>query len=248
MDADEYELMFEAENSHWWYTGMASIVRAVLESRYARGEGLSILDAGCGAGGAMSWLSDYGRVTGLDFSAHALRYSRMRGHERLVQASVTEIPFAAETFDLVVSLDVLYFMHVRDEQALQEFLRILVPGGRVLLRLPAYDWLRGAHDRKVSTAHRYTRKEAVEKLRRSGMTPEYVTYANTLLFPAVVVKRVLDRLLSAPPSSDLALDMKLLAPLLRGCLVLESHLIRKGTLPFGLSLVGLARKPLSRNG
>lgn len=248
MDAAEYELMYKAEDSHWWYRGMAAIMRAVLERRYARGQGLGILDAGCGTGGTLSWLSEYGRVVGLDFSAHALRYTRMRGHERVVQASVTGIPFAAGTFDLVVSLDVLYFMHVQDELALKEFVRVLVPGGRVLLRLPAYDWLRGAHDRKVSTAHRYTRKEAVDKLRRSGLTPEFMSYANTVLFPAVVVKRVLDRLLSAPPSSDLALDMKSLAPYLGSCLVLESHLIRKSPLPFGLSLVGLAQKPLFRNG
>lgn len=244
MDASEYELMYKVEDSHWWYQGMAAIMRAVLESRYARGEGLSILDAGCGTGGAMSWLSDYGRVVGLDFSPHALRYCRMRGHNRLVQASVMGIPFASRTFDLVVSLDVLYFMHVQDEQALREFLRVLVPGGRALLRLPAYNWLRGAHDRKVSTAHRYTRKEVREKFRRSGMNPELLTYVNTLLFPAVVLKRLLDRLLSAPPSSDLAVDMKSLAGFLRGCLLLESRLLRRGTLPFGLSIVGLARKPL----
>jgi SAM-dependent methyltransferase len=244
MDAEEYELMYEAEDSHWWYQGMAAIMRAVLESRPVRGKNLSILDAGCGTGGAMSWLSEYGRVVGLDFSAHALHYSRRRGHDRIVQASVTGVPFASEIFDLVVSLDVLYFAHVQDELALREFHRVLVPGGRVLLRLPAYNWLRGAHDLQVSTAHRYTRKEVREKLRRNGMTPELLTYVNTFLFPAVALKRLLDRLLSAPPASDLAVDMKSMAGFLRGCLLLESRLLRRSTLPFGLSIVGLARKPL----
>ncbi|MEW6668804.1 MAG: class I SAM-dependent methyltransferase [Thermodesulfobacteriota bacterium] len=244
MDAAEYQLMYKVEDSHWWYQGMAAVMRSVLESRSVLGGNLSILDAGCGTGGTMSWLSDYGKVAGLDFSARALHYSRKRGHNRVVQASVTNLPFAPETFDLVVSLDVLYFAHVQDELALREFLRVLVPGGRILLRLPAYNWLRGAHDRQVSTAHRYTRKEVREKLLRNGMTPELLTYVNTFLFPAVAVKRMLDRFLSAPPSSDLAVEMKAMAGFLRGCLRLESRLIRWGTLPFGLSIVGLARKPI----
>jgi SAM-dependent methyltransferase len=245
MDAAEYKRMYKAEDSHWWYQGMAAILRSMLELRYPQGGNLRILDAGCGTGGTMSWLSDYGRVAGLDFSALALRLSRMRGCNRLVQASVTDLPFASGIFDLVVSLDVLYFANVQDEPALREFLRVLVPGGRVLLRLPAYNGLRGAHDLQVSTAHRYTRSEVNEKLQRSGLTPEFLTYVNTFLFPAVASKRLLDRLFSSHPSSDLDLDLKSIAGFLKGCLLLESRLLRKRSLPFGLSIVGLARKPLS---
>ncbi len=185
MDPQEYEIMYRAEESHWWYVGMAEITRTILDLCFAKEKRLRILDAGCGTGGAMSWLSGYGDPFGLDIAPQALHFCRVRGHKRICTGSVTAIPFAANTFDLVISLDVLYYSGIRDEWALQEFRRVLVPGGRIVLRVPAYDWLRGVHDRKLSTAHRYTLGELRGKMERNGLTPEFLTYANTFLFPLI---------------------------------------------------------------
>ena len=82
------------------------------------------------------------------------------------------LPFRDESFDLVTSFDILYFEGIRDETALQETARVLRPGGRLLIRVPAFDWLRGTHDIKVSTAHRYTSKELALKLAKSGLEIE----------------------------------------------------------------------------
>jgi len=140
----------------------------------------------------VKYLSPYGLVTGCDVASIALHYSRKRGLERLCQASVTCLPFCSDWFDLVTSFDVLYHRAVADyPRALVEFSRVLRPGGRILLRLPAYDWLRGRHDKAVQTAHRFTARELHSALVASGFVVEKLSYANTLLFALALTKRLL---------------------------------------------------------
>lgn len=242
MDPSEYELMYKAEESHWWYVGMAAITKTILDTYCSSGGGLRILDAGCGTGGTMSWLTAYGDPVGLDLSAQALGFCKRRGHDRICKGSVMNIPFAKETFDLALSLDVLYFTNIADNAALQEFRRILVPNGKVVLRVPAYDWLRGAHDRRLSTGHRYTLSELKYKLERNGLKPEFLTYANTFLFPIAMIKRLCERWLPGQDASDTALEMKSLGGILKGFLIQESRIIRRRSLPFGLSIMAVGRK------
>ena len=243
MEPKEYQIMCEAEESHWWYEGMAAIMRAVVEAHYRPGSNLRILDAGCGTGASMGLLAEYGEVTGFDMSPHAIRLGRTRGYQRLAIASAMAIPFTDETFDLVTSLDVLYFVNVRDSTALQEFARVLMPGGRIIVRVPAFDWLRGIHDIKVSTGHRYTVTELSRKMIQIKLRLELMSYAISILFPMVVLKRLCERWLPMQTDSDIAIDLKCLGKLFKRCLILESHVITKWSLPFGLSIIAVGRKP-----
>jgi ubiquinone/menaquinone biosynthesis C-methylase UbiE len=243
MDPREYEIMYRAEQSHWWYQGMAALTRRVLEIFYAPGSGLTILDAGCGTGGGLLFLSRYGSVTGLDISAHAVCFCAERGCTKVTRASVMALPFREKSFDLVTSFDILYFEGIHDEAALQEAARVLRPGGRLLIRVPAFDWLRGTHDAKVSTAHRYTSRELAGKLVKCGFQIEFISYANMILFPLALLKRFSERWRLAPQQdSDIAVGVGPFSCLLRSCLVLESRLIRFWRLPFGLSVVAMAKK------
>jgi len=235
--------MYRAEQSHWWYQGMAAITRNILDVFYAPGSGLAILDAGCGTGAGLLFLSQYGSVIGLDISPYALRFCAGRGCTAVVGASVMALPFRDETFDLVTSFDILYFEGIHDETALHETARVLRPGGRLLIRVPAFDWLRGTHDAKVSTAHRYTSKELADKLVKSGFEIELLSYVNMLLFPLALLKRFTEKWRLAPQQdSDIALNVGAFSGLLRKCLVLESKLIRVWCFPFGLSVVAVAKK------
>jgi len=235
--------MYRAEQSHWWYQGMAAIARSILEIFHAPGSRLRILDAGCGTGAGLLFLSQYGSVTGLDLSGHALRFCLERGCPELAMASVMAMPFRSKTFDLVTSFDILYFEGIHDETALIETARVLRPGGRLLIRVPAFDWLRGTHDAKVSTAHRYTSRELEGKLVKCGFEVEFISYANMILFPLALLKRFSERWRLAPQQdSDIAVNVGPFSGLLRSCLVLESQLIRLWRLPFGLSVVAMAKK------
>ena len=126
MDLNEYELMYQVEDRHWWYHGMQAITRAML-NRQPQPPHLKILDAGCGTGAAMTtYLAEYGNVTGVDLYPQALEFCRKRNAPRLARASVLNLPFAPASFDMVTSFDVLYERAVSSEvTALKEFFRIL---------------------------------------------------------------------------------------------------------------------------
>lgn len=244
MNREEYEVMYTVEDTHWWYRGMEAITRAVLDRSVGRDGNLCILDAGCGTGAAMGYLADYGRVTGFDFAAEALRFCQLRQRQRLTRASVMALPYADDSFDLITSFDVLCERAVDDELALSEFARVLAPAtGRLLLRLPAYNWLRGKHDEAVYVQHRYTAGELREKLARAGFEVTHLSYANMFLFPAAVLKRASERWLSnRQRGSDLTLDLGPLNAPMRWVLSLEAPLAARASLPFGLTVLALAHK------
>ena len=245
MDPQEYEIMYQVEGRHWWYLGMETITRAILNRWYTPGGDLSILDAGCGTGAALTtYLAEYGTVTGFDLSGIALAFCQRRKAARLAQASVTHLPFSSQSFDLLTSFDVLYERGVADDAAsLAEFSRVLVRGGRALLRLPAYDWLRGQHDVGIHTARRYTAGEVKALLRKTGFSVAHLSYANTLMFPAALVKRMAERLWPPPvDQSDLTMDAGTFNQLLRNILSLEAPLVSHIGLPFGLSVIAVGEK------
>lgn len=249
MEQEEYAIMYREEKRHWWYLGMADITRSLLSSRYLPGANLRILDAGCGTGGTLTFLENFGRVIGIDKMHLALNYAQHRGqqgehHATLAWASVTALPFASASFDLVTSLDVIYHLGVaNDEAALAEFHRVLRPGGRLLLRLPAHEWLRGRHDVAVHTRHRYTRSEVAAKLARCGLVPETLSYANAWLLPLVAIKRLRERRNNAHSASDLVSGPPRFNGVLHAILSSEAPFICSVGLPFGSSVVALARKP-----
>ena len=244
MDIKEYQVMYRVEDHHWWYVGMEAITRKCLERYYPRGSHLRILDAGCGTGAVMGYLADYGTVTGIDYSAEALRFCQIRRRERLAQASVVSLPYRDAMFDLVASFDVIDELGVSDDaMALREFIRVLTPGGRVILRLPGTPWLHGQHDIAVDVQQRYTTRQVEGKLCTAGFQPEHVTYANTLLFPLAVVKRFSERFFPPQNGSDLTLGMGSFDGFLRVVLSSEAPRVARSGFPFGLTVVALARKP-----
>ncbi|MBL8103741.1 MAG: class I SAM-dependent methyltransferase, partial [Anaerolineales bacterium] len=191
-----------------------------------------------------TYLADYGKVTGVDLYPQALEFCRKRNASRLARASVLNLPFAPASFNIVTSFDVLYERAVSNEIiALREFFRVLTPGGKILLRLPAYDWLRGQHDERVHTNRRYTKKLVEELLQQSGFVIEHISYVNTFLFPLAVIKRLSERVLpSKDDQSDLALNPGLFNGILKNILAGEAPLAARISLPYGLSVIAVGRK------
>lgn len=224
---------------------MQVLTRRMLASTGLEERKTKILDAGCGTGGAISgYLAEYGNVTGCDLSAIALGFCKQRNISEIAQASVTDLPFAQEQFELVTSFDVLYEHGVGSDQlAIAEFWRVLQHGGYLLLRLPAYDWLRGGHDERIQTARRYTQAQVREMLVQNGFEIVHLTYANTFLFPIALAKRLLEKIWPArAEKSDLEATHPWLDPFLAKILASEALLITRTGLPFGLSILALARK------
>src|SRR5690349_580936 len=100
--------------------------------------GLAALDIGCGTGFLSLELAARGhRVTGVDFAPSMLAIARRKAAQqhldlRLEQADAEQLPFPPGSFDLVISRHVLWTLP-HPEAALDEWIRVLRPGGRVVV-------------------------------------------------------------------------------------------------------------------
>lgn len=254
MQAEDYEYLYALEQDFWWFAGMREISAAVLDDACRAPGDKRVLDAGCGTGGMLSWLKRYAgaaQVVGIDLVPDAIKFCRERKQERLVQASVTDLPFADSTFDLLTSFDVLVQLpgEARDERAMREMHRVLRPGGLAFVRVAAYEWMKSSHDEALGTHHRYGLRELTGKMERAGFTILRASYANSLLLPAAAVRRLLlKRVGLAESGSDvkpLPAGLAWLNGTLKALLRAEALLIKhtRLNLPAGLSIICLAKKP-----
>ncbi len=248
MDLEQYGAMFRAEADHWWYKGQRRIADAFIDRVLAGRRDLRILDAGCGTGMNCRHLSSRGDVIGLDVSAEAMRFSRERRLTALARGGVENLPFASESFDLVTSFDVLYHIGVSNEAAgVGEMARVLRRGGYLLVRLPAYDWLRSAHDRAVHTRRRFTSRELRGLIKASGLEIVAAGYANSALFPVAAAARLAERVIKPKATTDPLSNPppRSVNGALTAILGFEGRAAARFGLPFGLSVFALARKPIS---
>ena len=243
MEAREYERSFALEESHWWFRAKRALVLFCL-GRYG-GLGGRGLDVGCGTGGMLQDLTGHGTWVGVDATPLALALCQKRGLVRLAQGSALALPFRGESFDACLCLDVLYHRAVEsDAGALAECYRVLRPGGRLVVTDSALAWLRSSHDDAVHGARRYTRAELLARIRAAGFTPLFASYAYCLLFPALAAFRLARRVSGRGElrgSDVFALPAAITAALL-AVQAVERWLLRWVSLPFGSSVVCVARK------
>jgi SAM-dependent methyltransferase len=242
MDRD-YELQtHQAEDRHWWYRGRRSVLDGVIADMRlpARAE---ILDAGCGSGRNMIDLARHGTVTGVELSGTSVELARKRAAGEVIEGSVLEMPFEVGRFDLAASLDVIE--HLEDDlAALRELRRVVKPGGTLLVTVPAYQWLWSGHDVVNHHYRRYTRRTLQRVGEQAGWQQVRTTYFNSLLLPAAILLRVLDRFnrKTTESSLDLWVPPEPLNWLLERPLALEAAMIgRGGRIPAGLSLLAVFR-------
>jgi SAM-dependent methyltransferase len=238
MEPEEYDRIAQLEGRHWWYRGMQAIaagwlarwVWPRLAGDNGSGKRLQVLDAGCGTGGGLRWLAAHGHATGIDLHPLAVAYAGHSG-QPVARASVCALPFPGGHFDLVTSFDVLYHAAIADDgAALRELARVLRPGGWLLVRVPAHDWLRGAHDRQVHTRERYSAPGLRRRLTAAGFAVRRLSYAGLWLLPPAVLRRLVQR----PPAPHQTFFLLLRA---------EAMWLRHAPLPVGLSVVALAQRP-----
>jgi SAM-dependent methyltransferase len=245
MRDEEYRAMYNLEENLWWYKGMRAVTASILDLRLNSAGQLRLLDVGCGTGYSLTWLRELFKtiaVFGIDPSSQAAQFWRCRRLDTVAVATVEELPFAANQFDLVTCFDVIYQLdRERATTAISEMHRVTKPGGLLFIREPAYQWLRGAHDLAVGTRHRYTLSQLRRLLCSHGFTPLRSTYANTLLFWAAAPHRLISRLRGST-ESDVKPAPRLLNEVLTKVLEFEARLLKHLSLPFGLSAIALAKK------
>jgi SAM-dependent methyltransferase len=243
MDAREYETSFALEDEHWWFRAKRALVLSLLRRHAAPGS--RGLDVGCGTGGMLAAVAGRGVFAGVDAEPLALAFCRKRGLARLARGSALALPFRDGAFDVCLCLDVLYHRGVAsDAAALGECHRVLRAGGLLIVTDSALAWLRSAHDQAVHGARRYTRRDLVAAIRGVGFTPLWASYTYCLVFPLVAAFRLARRLGGGDrrAGSDVFRLPRAATALLLGIQAVERALLRLTPLPFGSSVLCVARK------
>lgn len=230
-----------AERDHWWFVARRQILAKALNSLHLDPE-CEILEVGCGSGGNLELLSRYGNVYAHDCDAVARELANSR---KIVQVEYgmlpDNIPFKEQRFDLIALLDVLE--HIDDDvAALGALYGRLKPNGVLLVTVPAYNFLWSHHDVVNEHKRRYHRVQLERLMHKVGYHVKYMTYFNTLLFPAILAIRFLENVLRMEDANDISMPSKYVNAILRTILASERVLIPHMRLPFGLSILAIARK------
>jgi SAM-dependent methyltransferase len=235
----EYDKMDAVEDRMWWYRALHAHALRALEGLP---DDATILDAGCGTGGFLAKLRrafPRAHLAGLEYFPAAARRASDKAGAQVTSGTINALPFHDGTFDAAVSLDVLCHKAVEPAEALAELHRVLKPGGRLLLNLPAHEWLRSAHDARVHTARRFERHGARALLEQAGFEAVDTRHWNSLLLPLMVVQRKL--LARGDAASDVQEFPRWLDATFHTATAVEAKLIAAGLrFPAGGSLLATA--------
>ena len=232
--------MYELEDQYWWFVARRELAIQFL-STVAPANAL-ILDVGCGTGKGQEAFGSLGTVCGVDFSQDALQFCHERGLERIARANAEALPFGSDTFDVVVTLDTIE--HVPDDyKAISEIFRTLKPGGHLLINVPAYQWLWGPHDVALMHHRRYSRTQVKKLLEANGFVIERLSYHIFFLFPVVALSRFMSKFKKGEPEAKLPPIPKFVESIFKVCQKAEAALMVRSNLPWGSSIVAVAKKP-----
>ena len=254
MEEIVYKEFLELEAEHWWFQGRRAIFISLLDRFLGREQlaGRRLMDVGCGVGGMLTQLGEYGVTVGTDVVFKGLECCAERGYPRLVASHAPASPFLDESFDCITAFDALE--HIEDDVGtLREIHRMLKPGGILIASGPSYGWLYSQQDQNAHHLRRYTRGELTSKAKQVGFTIEKSSYINFLLFPAILPIVLLLHLrykLRPQQAGDLEGGSNIgigiprwLNAALSGIFRSEARILKLVSAPAGHSLVMVARKP-----
>ncbi|MGZ5221278.1 MAG: class I SAM-dependent methyltransferase, partial [Chitinophagaceae bacterium] len=188
----------------------------------------------------------FGRVVSLENDMDACRFLREQLKMEVTEGSVTQLPFPDEHFDIVCALDVLEHVE-EDAAAMQELKRVLKTGGALVVTVPAFRFLWSRHDLVNHHKRRYTLKDLTRKLMAKGFIISYLSYFNTLLFAPIACYRLLGRFNMQQRNLRSDFESRLsgnhfLNRMFRSIFGLEKKMLKHIRLPFGVSIVVVAKK------
>jgi SAM-dependent methyltransferase len=242
---DLLALTERVQGTHFWFRGFRRFVTPALADAARGRTDLRILDCGCGSGHNVPLLQRFGAVYGFDLTSGGLALARLRGRP-IVRADAVHVPFASGTFDLVTSFDMLQSVP-GDAEAVREMARVTRSGGVVLFTAAALEQLRGAHSEAWREVQRYTRTSARALVEQAGLRVERVSYLFGTLAPLIFMRRIVQR--TGLPSgtteakTDLAVPVAPVNAMLSAMVMAEAALAPRVAIPFGSSVLVVARKP-----
>lgn len=240
MRRDLYRDLYNLEIKHWWHISKRKIVQSLIK-RYNEIQNPKILDVGCGAGKHMSELRKVGRVWGIDQSPDAVKYCKKRGLKNVKIGNAEQTHLSSDSFDIITLLDVLE--HTDDNKTLKELRRILKKDGILIITVPAFSWLWSRWDDVLLHQRRYTKTTLTGTLRKNNLNPIKITYLYSfLLLPVLIIRKIKQIFFIKNYPSDFKLSNSFLNTLLYFFTRVEFFFAQRLTIPFGTSLIVVAKK------
>lgn len=240
MDREMYHAMAAHQNRHWWYRARRAILTAEIARLPLPGPA-RILEAGCGPGGNLGMLARFGTVSAFDFDAEAVELASGKGATHLAQGALPDaIPFDG-LFDLVAALDVVEHLD-QDIASVAALAQKLSPQGRLVVTVPAYQFLWSEHDRRNHHKRRYTQTGLRHVLEAAGVTIERMTYFNSHLFPLIAGVRLGARALGLKNDGDDRMPSAPVNAALQAIFAAERHILPVLRYPFGVSILAIGRR------
>ncbi|WP_267387827.1 class I SAM-dependent methyltransferase [Sphingomonas sp. GC_Shp_3] len=239
MDRIVYDRMAAHDSTHWWYRARRDILADYLTREGQLPAQARILEIGCGTGHNLPMLAKFGMVEAIEIDPAAREIASQR-----LGRPVGSAPLPALTgvergaYDLIAVLDVVE--HIEDDvAALKAMAECLKPGGKILITVPAHQWMWSAHD-TVNHHHRRYSKATLEKaIAAAGLKSRKLGYFNSLLFPLAAASRIAGRLRGKDDSDD-SPPPKLVNAVFETIFRWERHLVGRVPLTPGVSIVTLA--------
>ncbi len=244
MNPELYEAHDRLEDRHWWFEGRRRVIRSVLKRHLLPRANRRILDVGCGTGGMFPLLSEFGDVSGAEYSDDARARAQLKFPDKRIERCVLPDELPDGSWDVVSAFDVIE--HLDDPIASLRTMRARLPfDGQAVITVPAFQFLWSKHDEANHHKRRYGRMQLVSHLSTAGFKVTFASYFNTLLFPAVAGARVLERLLPSRfggDGADLEETTEPLNGLLTNLFGSEALAVGRSRLPFGVSLIAVAQR------
>jgi SAM-dependent methyltransferase len=239
MERIVYEQMAELDQQHWWYRARREVLAALIRREALPPAGAHVLEIGCGTGHNLEMLSEFGEVDALELDDEARSVAEKRLGKSVMSAPLPQLEGVPEHhYDLIGAFDVIEHID-DDEAALASIASRLKSGGKLVMTVPAHQWMWSAHDVVNHHKRRYSKKALKALVEGSPLKLERIGYFNSLLFPAAIAERLSSRL-RGKDDADLSLPPKPLNAALERVFALERHLVARLPLPPGLSLFAVA--------